>query len=394
MGRLFWKFFAFFWLAQLVTSIGVGVTIWLLRPDHHHGPMAARSAASTTTGTGMPDRNAGSDPPPAPAAGPDMPPPADMGAGMPPPPPRPRLPLPPPVMPLVAGAFVSLLFAALIAWYFSKPIRSLRAAFDDLAEGKLARRVGEEMGGRKDELAELGKHFDRMAGQLEGLVDSQRRLLHDVSHELRSPLARLQAAGDLMQQQPERANELMERIRRETERMDRLVGELLTLARLDSRTIGERMEAVDLREVLTDIRNDAQFEAQGKPCTVTLDAPDAVMATGHRALLHHALENVIRNALKHAPSQSDVGIALRQERDAQRAVISVRDEGPGVPESELAAIFEPFYRSTNAIGTAGYGLGLALTRRVLAAHGGEVRACNRPSGGLQVDLIIPTAAAD
>ena len=173
MGRLFWKFFLIFWLAQLVTSIGVGVAIWLEHPVH--------GAAGGMFAGGAP-------PPPPPGVDPALRPPPPQHGWLPPP------------LPILAGSVVSLLFAALLAWYFARPIRNLRAAFESVAGGKLETRIGASMGRRKDELADLGQDFDHMAARLQALLDTQRRLLHDVSHELRSPLARLQAAADLMRQ--------------------------------------------------------------------------------------------------------------------------------------------------------------------------------------------------
>jgi len=190
MGRLFWKFFFIFWLAQVVTTVGVGVAVWLAHPAF--GP-----------GSGAFDGGA---PPPSALNGADR-----LPLPLPPPPAGESGPrhLPPPVIPFLAGSIVSLLFAVLLAWYFARPIRSLRAAFESVAGGKLETRIGTSMGRRNDELADLGKDFDHMASRLQNLLEAQRRLLHDVSHELRSPLARLQAAADLMRQQPERGAEFI-----------------------------------------------------------------------------------------------------------------------------------------------------------------------------------------
>lgn len=215
MGHLFWKFFLFFWLAQVVTSAGVGITVWL---EHSGDRSGDRSGARFFDGG----------PPPAPEF---------RGADRSLPPPSLSHP-PPSLVPILAGSLASLFFAAFLAWYFARPIRSLRAAFESVADGKLETRIGASMGHRNDELADLGKNFDHMAGRLQNLIETQRRMLHDVSHELRSPLARLQAAADLMQQQPERGAEFAERIQRDTARMDTLIGELLTLARLDAGMTG------------------------------------------------------------------------------------------------------------------------------------------------------------
>lgn len=354
MGRLFWKFFFFFWLAQVLTSIGVGVAIWLDRPE--------RNAEA-----GLFDHR----PPPPSLYEPRH---------RPPPPPHPAIPL----MPILSGSVVSLFFAALLAWYFAKPIRGLRTAFESVADGKLQTRIGASMGNRNDELADLGSDFDRMASRLESLLESQRHLLHDVSHELRSPLARLQAAADLLRQQPDRAAEYIRHIERDTERMDKLVGELLTLARLDSGISGSFDEVLDLRDLLPEIVDDARFEAECKHCAIELDFDGAGLVRGSHELLYRAIENVVRNAVLYSPEGGHILISARTMDDHLR--LAVADNGAGVPEGELAAIFDPFNRSASGRLSAGYGLGLAITRRVVEAHGGAVHAANRPEGGLVVEM--------
>lgn len=369
MGRLFWKFFFFFWLAQVVTSLGVGFAIWALRPQHpdpKHPPPPPMQRA-------------------APPGGWDRPPP-DMGEGGPPPPRHSPI---PPLMPILAGSVVSVIFAALLAWYFARPIRTLRGAFAAVAAGRLETRIGAAMSTRRDELADLGGEFDRMAERLQSLLEGQRRLLHDVSHELRSPLARLQAAADLMQQQPERAAEFVARIERDTARMDRLVGELLTLARLDAGMGDTPRTPLDLSALIEEIADDARLEAEARHCRIDLVLAPDLQVAGHRDLLRRALENVLRNALRHAPPGSDVAIAARAE--AGQVHVAIADTGSGVPPADLEAIFEPFYRAANTDPFAGYGLGLAIVRRVVQLHGGTARAENRPAGGLVVTLSLPLA---
>lgn len=372
LGRLFWKFFFFFWLAQLVTSFGVGAAIWMLRPEP--GPRAAALA-----------------PPPALVQPSPHPPYRSFGAAGPHARAwwRPMRPLRSPWVPLLAGGAVSLLFAALLAWYFARPIRNLRTAFDSVAHGQLDTRIGATMGGRRDELADLGKDFDRMAERLQRLVEGQQRLLHDVSHELRAPLARLQAVSDLLRQQPERAAELLERLERDTGRMDRLVGELLTLARLEAGTAGRMDETVDLAELLHGIAEDARFEARPRQCRVELELQQPLMLRGNGELLHRAIENVVRNALRHSPDGGRIGLAAR--RHGPTITLEISDEGAGVAEPELASIFEPFVRGQAAAPFAGYGLGLAITRRVVLAHGGDIHANNQPGGGLRIVLRLPAA---
>jgi signal transduction histidine kinase len=291
-------------------------------------------------------------------------------------------------MPIVAGSFVSLLFAALLAWYFARPIRLLRGAFEATAGGRLETRIGSGMGSRRDELADLGSDFDRMVVRLQKLIEGQRRLLHDVSHELRSPLARLQAAADLMRQQPERAAEFAAHIECDTARMDRLVGELLTLARLDAGMGGTPHERIDLVMLIEEIVEDACLEAESRDCHIALSPCTATIVAGNPDLLRRALENVLRNALRHSPVGGSVTVSISTVDG--RVNIAIADQGNGVAESDLAAIFEPFYRAGNTDAFAGYGLGLAITHRVMQVHGGSVRAENRPAGGLLVTLSLPS----
>ncbi len=363
MGRLFWKFFLIFWLAQFVTAAGVGITIWLEHSAHIPGPGFVYGG-----------------PPP---------PPDFLGAHRPPPNPGEMIPhhVPAPLVPILAGSLVSLIFAAIMAWYFARPIRNLRDAFKSVAAGRLETRIGSSMGWRNDELADLGKYFDHMAGRLQNLIETQRRLLHDVSHELRSPLARLQAAADLMQQQPDRGAEFAERIQRDTARMDTLVGELLALARLDAGMTGNLDNEVDLQEIVTDVADDARIEVDSKGCSLLAKMEDLAIVRGNRELLYRAIENVVRNAVRHSPQGQTIEISTCRVGESLRVVVA--DRGPGVSADDLAAIFEPFVRSGLERSPSGYGLGLAITRRVAEAHGGTVFAANRPEGGLLVTLELP-----
>jgi signal transduction histidine kinase len=359
MGRLFWKFFFFFWLAQFVTVLVVGVAFWSFGEEPGHPPHGASPRIGGPPAHG--------EPPPG---------------HLPHPPPHPL----PPIMPIMAGSVVSLLFAALLAWYFSRPIRNLRSAFEAVAGGKLETRIGTAMGRRKDELADLGKDFDRMAERLQNLLDAQRRLLHDVSHELRSPLARLQAAADLMRQQPERSAEFIEHIERDTARMDRLIGELLTLARLDAGMTGLLDEPVDLGEIIVDITDNARLEAERRSCTIAVDLNSSAVMQGNHELLYRAIENVVRNAVRHSPDGGIVKISTQLATGQFR--LTVADQGSGVPDGDLAAIFDPFFRSGSGQAD-GYGLGLAICRRVVAVHGGKIFAENRQAAGLLVTLELP-----
>ena len=296
-----------------------------------------------------------------------------------------------PYITMAAGTLASLLFAALLAWYFSRPIRALKGAFEAASGGDLAPRFGAATRGRGDELAGLGHDFDRMSGQLRALMDNQRRLLHDVSHELRSPLARLQAAIGLAHQQPDKVAASLERIERESARMDKLVGELLTLARLETAAGLPAVERIAMMELIEEIAGDAAFEAGSQQRHVVVTGATAAQVQGTPDLLWRALENVVRNAIKHSPEGGTVEIALRSA--PARIEVQVLDRGPGVAACDLETIFQPFYRSNpQANNIDGHGLGLAIALRVVAAHGGTIAASNREGGGLCVTISLPLAA--
>ena len=419
LGRLFWKFFFFIWLAQLTAIAGISITFWI---KHSNEEMVKSAVAEPTAGKPPHEdwRGVGTGPGPASKRGPgpesgpgfgpgsgsrpdfpdgarpDRPPgePGQAPMGMRKPPPRDgadsRA-----FIPMVVALFASLLFAALMAWYMSKPIRRLSEAFHELAGGKLQTRIGDSMGKRKDELTELGRDFDRMAEQLTGSLQNQRRLLHDVSHELRSPLARLQAAIGLARQQPDKAEEYMVRMDREAVRMDKLVGEILTLSRLEAGA-NAGQDLIHMDELFADLTDNAHFEAKtaGKAFKTEFSADEIskVCVLGRYELLHRAMENVLRNAIRH--TRPDTAVTLQAGVKGSQLHISILDEGQGVPEAELQSIFQPFYRSVLAEQSGeGYGLGLAITQRVIQAHGGSITASNRRAAGLCMLMILPIAFA-
>jgi two-component system OmpR family sensor kinase len=367
MGRLFWKFFFAFLAALLIAGVGVGFAVSLFHQRQFDPGNEFRE-----------DR-----PPPPPGRWDEARPPPQF-EGRPPPPPRG---LPPPVIPILAVLFGSLVASALLAWYFSRPIRHLRWALGEIAEGRFDTRVQQLMDGRRDELADLGREVDLMARKLDALVSTQRRLLHDVSHELRSPLARIQAAIGLGRQDAAKFEATMERVERETVRLDALVGQLLTLARLDAGTGTEPVVALDVVELLADIAQDARFEARAANRDLDFSGDVAFIVHGRDETLHRAFENVLRNAVKYTASGTTVMVTAKLSTP-ERLCVSVCDRGPGVPPSQLVAIFEPFQRIANS-DQDGFGLGLAIARRAIEAHGGTIRAENRPQGGLCIEIELP-----
>jgi len=283
---------------------------------------------------------------------------------------------------LLFALAVSAGVAWLLAGTLSRPVKTLRDATRALAEGNLDTRVGDPIMSRRDELGSLARDFNEMAAQLEASLRSQRELLRNVSHELRSPLARIKVALGLAQRD---AGELpaLARIETESDRLDWLIGEIMDFARADSGR-GPRSEEFDLTAMLRELVRDARFESGDDGPRIELEAPAGVMVRAQRAGLASAVENVLRNAAHHAGRRVDV----RLTRDPGGLTISIADDGGGVPEEELGLLFEPFYRG-DKVGTAG--LGLAIARRVTELHDGTITARNRPDGGLQVSISLPAA---
>lgn len=283
-----------------------------------------------------------------------------------------------------------------LARSISAPIRKLQDATKRLSDGDLTARVAPSLGGRRDEIADLGRDFDRMGERIGGLLESQRRLMRDISHELRSPLARLNVALGLARRKagPEAQGHL-DRMEREAERLNVLIGELLSLSLMESDARGIERVPVDLQLLLREIVEDAEFEATGAGRKVRIVLEEPAIVAGVPELLRRAIENVVRNAVRFTREGTAVEIRLSSSSAGPRpaATISVRDRGPGVPEESLEKLFEPFYRVADARDrkTGGTGIGLAITRRAVRLHGGSVRASNTPEGGLEVVLELPAS---
>ena len=291
----------------------------------------------------------------------------------------------------------------ILARYLTSPIVRLRAATQKLASGDLTARAGMPGSRRHDEMAELMRDFDRMAERLENLVNAQSRLLTDISHELRSPLARLNVALELARQRsgPE-ARSALDRIDRETNRLNQLIQKLLTIARLEAGDESIEKIPVHLEQIVHEIAKDAAFEAQSRGCRVEATVVDDCVVVGSPGLLHSAIENVVRNAIRYTHDGTSVEVRLERGVGQQNgggspeAVVRVADSGPGVPEDALDKLFRPFYRIDDARGrqTGGVGLGLAITDRAVRLHGGTIRVSNRPQGGLMVEIRLPLASAE
>jgi two-component system sensor histidine kinase CpxA len=304
--------------------------------------------------------------------------------------PFPPFPLSPPEMLLLLMVLGGTLCFLFVRW-FSRPLRELRRITIRLARGDFSGRAGEAVTGRGDEIAELGVAFNGMAQRIEELLSSQRRLLGDISHELRSPLQRLDVAAALVREgsTPEQAAYL-DRIEMETGRMNELIGGLLVLTREELGEGPPGDERIDWAEMLGQIVGDAEFEGrrEGKRVRVA-EFPAVAEFRGRADLLGSALENLVRNALRHTAPNTEVEIRGTEDEGGLR--ISVRDHGPGLPEQEMERIFRPFYRVDPARDrkTGGVGLGLSIADRAVRLHGGSIRALNAPGGGLIVEILLP-----
>jgi len=300
------------------------------------------------------------------------------------------------------GIFIAILSSGLVCYllarYLTSPVVRLRAATQKLAAGDLTARAGVPPPGRHDEIAELVRDFDTMADRLETSVKAQARLLNDISHELRSPLARLNVALGLSRQRsgPE-AQSALQRIELEANRLNELIGRLLTIARLESGDQAMKKVSIRLQELIREIAQDAEFEAQSRKCRVDVTKVDDCMVIGDPSLLRSANENVVRNAIQYTREGTDVQIGLecRQGTYGTEAVIKISDSGPGVPAEALDKLFRPFYRIDDARGrqTGGVGLGLAIAERAVRLHGGTIQASNRSEGGLMIEIRLPALPA-
>ncbi|HEX8890958.1 MAG TPA: ATP-binding protein [Pyrinomonadaceae bacterium] len=326
--------------------------------------------------------------------------------------PRPDFPRPPPRLGEPGSFFFGLrllgqsllpilligaLFCYGLAKYLTAPVVKLRDTTQALADGNLKARVSDKLTKRRDEIGYLGRDFNMMAGRIESLVEAQQRLLRDISHELRSPLTRLNVALELVRRRarPE-LDKGLDRIGREAGSINEMIGQLLTLSRVESGTYRLKGVRIDLCALVKEIADDADFEARSRNRTVRITACESCTTTGVAELLRSAIENVVRNAVHHTAEGAEVSISLRSEEQEglKQALVTVRDHGAGVPEESLERIFDPFYRVEDARDrqTGGTGLGLAIATRAVQLHGGTIKAANAPDGGLIVEIRFPLAA--
>ena len=287
-------------------------------------------------------------------------------------------------------------FCYWLAKYLSTPLEELRGVAQELSEGKLDVRIKGRLLRRRDEIGHLGRDFNLMAERIESLVAAQRRLLGDISHELRSPLARQGVALGLARRRAgAEATGALDRIEREGERLNQMIGQLLTLTRLESGTGGLEHVKIDLSALLRGIVDDADFEAHDRDRSVSVVKDEQVSIEGAPDMIRSAIENVVRNGLRYTAEKTAVEVSLSSEsaNPHRTALVRVRDHGQGVPEAAIEQIFRPFYRVDDDRDrrTGGSGLGLSIAARAVHLHQGTIKAANAPDGGLVVEIRLPAA---
>jgi two-component system sensor histidine kinase CpxA len=293
-------------------------------------------------------------------------------------------------------AGLALLVSGLVCYflthYLTRPILRLRSVAQQITAGQLSKRAESRLESRRDEFGDLARDFNRMAAKTEDLISGQRQLLYDVSHELRSPLARMNVALDLLRRHAGE-DPALNHMEIDLQRLNEMIGRLLTVAKLETNSTLQNRVTVNLFELVSTVARDAEFEVQerGSRVDIVQTADPAVL--GDPSLLRSAIENVLRNAIRFTATGTAVEVLLRADSttSTNEAIIVVRDHGTGVPEGELTRIFKPFYRlaDSRALDSTGAGLGLAIAERIVRLHGGRIRAVNETSGGLSVEIILP-----
>lgn len=287
---------------------------------------------------------------------------------------------------LVFALTVSGAMSLLLTWSLVRPIEKLRQTVRALARGTLNARAGSSVSRRADEIGELGRDFDDMAGRLEDLVAAQQRLLSNVSHELRSPLTRLQVAmGIVRQKAPEGLDRALDRIERESDRLENMIAQILKLSRFENEMHHVEWQTIDLQEVVAKVVEDARFEAEPRHISITLESNGPIKMTGDPQLLHSSVDNVVRNALRFSPEEGTLRVVLNASNNL--ATLQIIDQGPGVPDDKLARLFDPFYRLDQT--NTGAGLGLNIALQAVQMHEGRIYAENNAPNGLIVNIEIP-----
>lgn len=295
---------------------------------------------------------------------------------------------------LIAFLLAGFLLSYLLARYLTTPVRKLQETARKLGHGDLSVRVVNERDMHYAEFKDLGRDFNRMAERLEKLVHSQKQLMRDISHELRSPLTRMKLSLELARKRSDPVCQAeLDRIELDAARLEDLLGQALAFAQMDKLEDELEPEMLNLGALLVAVARDADIEALVKNVTLSVDVKDAVLMQANPELMRRTLENILRNAVRYCPAGKSVDAALEQDETTGEAVLRVRDHGPGVPEEHLSELFEPFFRSdpSRDRGTGGTGLGLAIAWRAVMLHGGSIRADNATGGGLLVTVRLPLA---
>ena len=294
---------------------------------------------------------------------------------------------------LLIAVFFSGLMCYLLSIYLTKPLRSLSLAAKSIATGQLNTRVGQFKGHYRDEIAELSHEFDRMAETIEEMIQSKERLLQDISHELRSPLARLQIAIELGRTKSNNmAIQEFSRMEEECIRLNSLIGEILDYARLNQALYPLKRTKVDVPKLIQHIVDDANFEFGQTKTRVQLKTINKCNLLVDEPLIHRAIENILRNALRYSPNKALVKIDVSLNSAKDNLIIEIIDKGPGIPEDQIEKIFNPFYRvdTSRTKKTGGFGLGLSIAQQALQLHHGNIHIQNQKPHGLSVRLSIPT----
>lgn len=295
------------------------------------------------------------------------------------------------ILKTVIAILISGFICYLLSLYLSRPIRVLQRAARRLGRGDLSTRVGKEFSKRRDEIAELGHEFDDMASKLQILMHERQQLLQDISHELRSPLARLSVALEIARQKNDDGDHPeLDRIEKESERLNELIGKILSLASISTKNNETTTEECNLNSLIHDVVDDANFEMQREHSPIKLQSKGDFIISGNAELLRSAIDNIIRNALRYTPNDSNILVCVAQKNNLIE--ISITDNGPGIPEDKVHHIFEPFYRvdDSRTSKTGGYGLGLAIAKKAILLHKGSITAENIQSGGLMVKITLPS----